>query len=74
MTNLILLIVLLVASWGAILGKPSRGRLLGGLGVIAAVLLFVSTKSVVESGDWGPAMGVGAFVGSLALFYFLRRK
>jgi hypothetical protein len=73
MTNLILLIALIVVGWGSILGKPSKGRLFAGLGIIGAIMLFVAGRSAMAS-DFGPMIGIGAFVGTFALVYALRKS
>jgi hypothetical protein len=74
MTNTILFFVLLGISLFFLIGRPTnRGVLLGMLAVIGGILLFVSATAA-SAGSFGPAIGVGAFVGTFALFYYLRRR
>lgn len=73
MTNNVLALVIVVVTFGAMYTRASMPVLLGALAIIGAILAFVSF-SAAQIGDFGPAMGVGAFVLTFALIYFFRRN
>ncbi len=73
MTNNILAIAIIVITFAAMWGKPSRNRLLAALGAVGCILAFVAVRAA-GAGEYSPAIGVGAFVGTIGLFYFFRKK
>ncbi len=73
MTNLILAIIIIVASFAGSSAKASKGMTLAMLAVIGVIMLFVSS-SAAAGGDFGPAIGIGAFVGTIGIFWLLKRK
>jgi hypothetical protein len=72
MTNLVLAIIIIVAGFLGSSAKAGNGLRLLMLVVIGAVLLFVS-GTAASAGDFGPALGVGAFLGSLGAIFLYRR-
>lgn len=73
MTNLILAIIIIVASFAGSSAKASKGMTLAMLAVLGVIMLFVSS-SAATGGDFGPAIGVAAFVGTIGLFWLFRKR
>ena len=73
MTNLILAIVIIAAAFIGTSNSANRGVTLGALGVIGAILVFVSATAA-QANDFGPVLGVGAFVATLGLFWLFNCK
>ena len=73
MTNLILAIVIIAAGFIGSSHSANRGVTLGALGVIGAIMLFVSATAA-QAHDFGPALGIGAFVGTIALFWIFGKR
>ncbi len=70
--NAILAILIVVA---AFVGSSSSNRnvTVGMLAVIGAIMLFVCAAAASAS-DFGPLLGVGAFIGTIAVIVAFRRR
>jgi uncharacterized YccA/Bax inhibitor family protein len=72
-SNTILAIVIVVITFAVLWGKPSLNMILAALGALGCILAFVAV-SAAGAREYGPAMGLGAFVITIGLFYFFRKK
>jgi hypothetical protein len=72
MRNNILALIIIAASFIGVWGNVSRGTIFAMLGIIMAILLFVSVDSAMLS-DYGPAIGLASFVVPLGLFFAYRQ-
>jgi len=70
--NTILALVIIVA---AFVGSSTRNRnvIWGMLGVIGVIMAFVCVTAA-QASDFGPMLGIGAFVGTFALIVAFRKR
>ena len=71
MRNNILALIIIAIGFGSMVGKPTRGMLIGGLLILTAILGFVSVDAAAL-GQMGPAAGTIAFFGTLGAFALYR--
>ena len=73
MKNNILALIIMAAGIIGVWGNVGKNAMIALLGVIAAVLLFVSVESA-QASNFGPATGLIAFVLSFAVVVAFRRR